>query len=197
MGLEDFKNSRLEAEIRASEKEIMAKAQAEKNKEKFTFFWSGPFSQWHPSKFEIDGVEFSTAEQYMMYKKALLFHDYKIAGAIMRTDNPKQQKALGREVRGFKSDKWEKYAKQFVYEGNYAKFTQNVDLLKLLLETEGTTLVEASPFDKIWGIGLAEDNPKAQSRDTWEGKNWLGEVLTDVRDEIRILHNVEHISPMK
>lgn len=192
MGLEDFKNARLEAEIRESGKKIMEEA-AKKNAEKFTFFWSGPFSQWHPSKFEIDGVKFSTAEQFMMYKKALLFHDYKTCAKIMETSDPRKQKAYGREVKNFKTEVWEKYAKQFVYEGNYAKFTQNQDLLKELLATEGTTLVEASPYDKIWGIGLAEDNPKCQSRDTWEGKNWLGEVLTNVRDEIKITHKVDHL----
>ena len=68
-----------------------------------------------------------------------------------------------------------------MFQGNYAKFTQNPDLLKTLIDTIGTTLVEASPYDKVWGIGLAEDDPKALNRETWEGTNWLGEVLTDLR----------------
>ena len=193
MAHDDFKNTRMEAEIKASEKEIMAKASADKKKEKFTFFWSGPFSQWESSVFKIDGVKFVTAEQYMMYKKALLFHDYKTCGKIMRTSEPREQKAYGREVKNFNRDVWNKHCKGFVYEANYAKFTQNQDLLKKLLATGGTTLVEASPYDKIWGIGLKESDPKAKSRDTWEGKNWLGEVLTDVRDNIQMIHHEKEL----
>lgn len=183
MGLEDFKNSRLEAEILQSGAEIMKKA-AEKDKEKFTFFWAGTFSQWAESPFKIDGVAFNTAEQFMMYKKALLFNDFVQAGRIMATSNPRNQKQLGREVIGFDKDRWEQHCKQFVYQASFAKFTQNPKMMAELLATEGTTLVEASPEDKIWGIGLAEDNPKAQSRDTWEGTNWLGEILTEVRNKI-------------
>lgn len=185
----DFKNSRLEIEIRKNEIEMMAKAK-ERNKEKFTFFWDGTFSQWAASPFKIDGVAFNTAEQYMMYKKALLFHDYKQTEKIMGTSNPRSQKQLGKEVMGFNKDRWERYCKGYVFDANYAKFTQNPKMLEELLATEGTSLVEASPKDNIWGIGLAEDNPKAQSRDTWEGTNWLGEVLTAVREEIKKTHNV-------
>jgi ribA/ribD-fused uncharacterized protein len=190
--MEDFKKGRLEAEIRESGKKIMEEA-TKKNAEKFTFFWSGPFSQWAKSTFEIGGVKFNTAEQYMMYKKALLFHDYKTCSKIMSTSDPRKQKAFGREVKDFKTEVWEKYAKEFVREGNFAKFTQNSDLEKQLLDTRGTTLVEASPYDKIWGIGLAEDNPKCLSRETWEGKNWLGEVLTEVRYEIQMIRHEEEL----
>jgi ribA/ribD-fused uncharacterized protein len=185
MGLEDFKNSRVEAEIRAHEEQMMAKARAEHNKPKYTFFWDGPFSQWATSNFEIDGVIFVTAEQYMMYKKALLFHDYETCEMIMKTTDPREQKAYGRLVKNFNTSVWEKYAKGFVYDGNYAKFTQNDDLLKELLDTDGTTLVEASPYDIIWGIGLKETDPLAQNKETWKGRNWLGEVLTNVRTDIR------------
>jgi len=157
--------------------------------EQFTLFWGSNFSQWAKSSFEIDGVVFNTAEQFMMYKKALLFNDFKQAELIMDSSNPRIQKQLGREVSGFDSDRWKKYCKSFVYEANYAKFIQNLDMLKELIATDGTTLVEASPEDKVWGIGLAADNPKAQSRDTWEGTNWLGEILTNVRDEIMITHH--------
>jgi len=191
MSLQDFKNSRLEVEIKESSLEIMKKArEAKAKKEKFTFFWAGTFSQWAASPFKIDGVAFNTCEQYMMYKKALLFHDYTQAEKIMGTSNPRSQKQLGREVNGFQKDRWERYCKGYVFDANYAKFTQNPKMLEELLATEGTTLVEASPKDNIWGIGLAEDNPKSQSRDTWEGTNWLGEVLTAVREEIKKTHNV-------
>ncbi len=187
--MKEFKNSRLEVEIRKNEIEMMRKAK-EAKREKFTFFWAGTFSQWATSPFKIDGVAFNTCEQYMMYKKALLFHDYTQAERIMGTSNPRSQKQLGREVNGFQKDRWERYCKGYFFDANYAKFTQNPKMLQELLETEGTSLVEASPKDNIWGIGLAEDDPKAQNRDTWEGTNWLGEVLNAVRKEIQDNHNL-------
>jgi ribA/ribD-fused uncharacterized protein len=151
--------------------------------EKFTFFWrrQSPFSQWHPSRFKIAGVEFNCAEQYMMYKKAEHFRSYDIMDMIMKTTSPALQKRLGRRVRDFDEQSWNHVCQQIVYDANYAKFKQNEHLRKALLATAGTTLVEASPVDPIWGIGLAEDDPRALSRDTWVGTNWLGEILTRVR----------------
>lgn len=163
------------------------------NTEKFTYFWSGTFSQWAESPFKIDGVAFNTAEQYMMYKKALLFHDYKQAEKIMATNDPRVQKQLGREVSGFDKMIWEQNCKQFVYDASYAKFTQNHKMRAELLQTSGTTLVEASPKDKIWGIGLTEYDDRAKSRDTWQGTNWLGEILTEVRDTIISKNPIEDI----
>jgi ribA/ribD-fused uncharacterized protein len=156
-----------------------------KQKEQFAFFWGGTFSQWHKSKFVIDGVEFNCCEQYMMYKKALMFHDYDIANKIMNTNNPREQKALGRKVSGFDKDHWESYCRDIVYDGNVAKFTQNPDMLDELKFTGDRTIVEASPKDNIWGIGLAADDPRAQDRSTWEGTNWLGEAIQRVREDIR------------
>ncbi|MEO1052399.1 MAG: NADAR family protein [Bacteroidota bacterium] len=154
--------------------------------EQFTFFWksASPFSNWHPAEFEIDGLLFNCAEQYMMYGKAVLFGDKEMAVKILEADSPGRQKSLGRKVRNFDANIWNKQCKQIVYDANYAKFTQNENLLKYLLKTKGTTLVEASPVDNIWGIGLSEDNPKAQNRSTWRGKNWLGEVLTKLREDL-------------
>lgn len=154
-------------------------------KEQFAFFWGGTFSQWHKSKFVIDGVEFNCCEQYMMYKKALMFHDYDIAEQIMSSKNPREQKALGRKVDGFDKDHWEAYCRDIVYDGNVAKFTQNPDMLDELKFTGDRTIVEASPKDNIWGIGLAADDPRAQDRSTWEGTNWLGEAIQRVRENIR------------
>jgi ribA/ribD-fused uncharacterized protein len=102
----------------------------------------------------------------------------------MSTTDPREQKKIGREVKNFDKKKWDQKVKDIVFRGNMAKFTQNEDLKKKLLATAGTTLVEASPHDKIWGIGLAETDPKAQKRETWLGTNWLGEVLTEVREAI-------------
>ncbi len=156
------------------------------NNEKFTFFWrsGSPFSNWHPSVFTVAGIRYNCTEQYMMHQKAVLFGDAAMAEKILQTDSPKEQKAFGRKVHDFDKDTWEANCKQIVYDGSRAKFTQNEDLLATLLATEGTTLVEASPRDRIWGIGLSENNPKAQSRDTWRGKNWLGEVLTKLRENL-------------
>jgi ribA/ribD-fused uncharacterized protein len=153
-------------------------------KEKFTFFWSGPYSQWFASEFKIEDEKFATAEQYMMFKKALLFGDEEVANAIMRTNNPKEQKALGRKVKGFEKSVWDEHAKKIVYDGNYAKFTQNPSLMTELMKTKGTTLVESSPVDTIWGIGLHKTDPKAQDRNQWRGTNWLGEVLTNLRNDL-------------
>ena len=154
--------------------------------EKFTFFWEtrSPFSQWHPSDFVVEGITFNCAEQYMMYQKAKLFDDEQIAEQVLLTKKPRDQKALGRRVRNFDTDTWQKHCKKIVYDANQAKFTQNESLKEALLATAGTELVEASPYDKIWGIGLTADDPAAQNRDTWQGTNWLGEVLTQVREDI-------------
>lgn len=152
--------------------------------ETFTLFWHGPFSQWLPCMFEVDGVQYNCAEQYMMAEKARLFSDKKACDLIMKTFDPSTQKKLGRQIKGFDVQVWEKVAKDIVYKGNKAKFTQNPNLKQALLNTKGTTLVEASPYDRIWGIGLAESDPRCKHRTEWQGLNWLGEVLTKLREEL-------------
>lgn len=152
--------------------------------ERFTFFWQGPFSQWHRCSFTLDGIEYNCAEQFMMHQKAAFFDDVEVASAILRAPDPKTQKALGRKVSGFEEGKWNEVARRIVYIGNRAKFTQNNDLKARLLATKGTTLVEASPYDTVWGIGLLATDHRASSRETWNGTNWLGEVLTALRDRI-------------
>ena len=171
-------------------------------KQKFTFFWGGIFSQWAPSEFTIDDIKFSHAEQYMMYKKAMLFSDTETANKIMAAASPREQKALGRKVANFDKDLWEANCKQYVYDANYAKFTQNFMLLTGLMDTGDTEIVEASPEDKIWGIGLTEDDPRAQNKETWQGTNWLGETLTKLREDLKtkdLKKMVEHnlLPPIK
>ncbi len=151
--------------------------------EKFTFFWAGPFSQWATSVFKIDGVTYSSAEQYMMAEKARFFGDEETVKKIMQTAIPYEQKKLGRQVKNFNKNKWKAVARDVVYKGNVAKFSQNPHLKEKLMETKGTTLVEASPHDELWGIGLREDDPRAQNRSQWQGRNWLGEVITKVREK--------------
>lgn len=152
--------------------------------EKFTFFWGGIFSQWYPSRFMIKEVIYNCAEQYMMAQKAILFDDREAWEKIMDSNHPRDQKAIGRTIKDFDKDKWEAVCKQYVYDANYAKFTQNNKLYDGLMDTLATTLVEASPEDKIWGIGLAENDPRCLDRATWQGTNWLGEIITKVREDI-------------
>lgn len=156
-----------------------------------TLFWDGPFSQWEPSFFVLDGVEYNCAEQYMMASKARLFDDLHTLEMILEAEHPRIQKRLGRVVDGFDARVWEAeedngYPRcwNIVWRGNMAKFSQNQHLLEALLETAGTTLVEASPDDTIWGIGLSASDPAARDRSSWRGLNWLGEVLTDVREHL-------------
>lgn len=151
----------------------------------YTFFWGGPFSQWAPSKILIDGVIYNCCEQYMMAQKALLFNDIEAHNNIMKEQQPYLQKALGRKVTNFDKDRWEAVAKHVVFRANLAKFTQNKYYYDALMATGETLLVEASPEDKIWGIGLHQDDPRALDPNQWLGTNWLGEVITHVRENIR------------
>jgi ribA/ribD-fused uncharacterized protein len=154
-------------------------------KEDFVFFWNGTYSQWEPSKFTVDGIEYNTAEQYMMAKKALVFKDQESYDMIMYANNPRDQKAFGRRVKNFDADVWSVISREVVYQANYAKFTQNPKMREELMATGDLEIVEASPVDKIWGIGLGENDPKAWDKATWEGTNWLGEAVMRVRQKLR------------
>jgi len=154
----------------------------------YTFFFTeaSPFSQWFACTFSVDGNEFSCAEQYMMFGKARLFDDNEVAAEILAASHPRQHKALGRKVKRFDEHLWRREREAIVLAGNRAKFTQNPDLRGLLLATAGTILVEASPYDKIWGIGLAARDPRAQDAKKWNGQNLLGKILTALRDELLV-----------
>jgi len=119
-----------------------------------------------------------------MYFKAILFNDKEIALKIMKSNDPETQKKLGRSVKNFNIDIWNKNAKKIVFRNNYYKFTQNKNLLKILLETSNL-LVEASPYDSVWGIKRGLSYKNIGDRSTWQGTNWLGETLTEVRDFIK------------
>ena len=161
--------------------------------ENYTFFYSGIFSQWHIALMTIGKVEYNCCEQFMHSQKAIYFQDFKILHKIMKEEDPKIQKKLGREVKGFKKNKWERIAKSVIFDGNFAKFTQHLDLQKALLETKGTILAEASAKDRLYGIGLSASDPLALHHKTWKGKNWLGETLTIVREEIIKIRKVNHV----
>jgi ribA/ribD-fused uncharacterized protein len=154
--------------------------------DRHTFFFrpESPFSQWHPATFVVDGATFSCAEQFMMHGKAVLFGDHAIAAEILATSSPRQHKALGRKVAGFDDRTWKAHREAIVAAGSRAKFTQNPALLQTLLATAGTELVEASPFDRIWGVGLSADDPRIDDPTQWRGGNLLGKILTRLRDEL-------------
>ena len=154
---------------------------------KFTFFWGSdsPFSNWYMSSFIHEGREYNCSEQYMMYKKAMLFKDFDVADMIMEQAHPRKQKFLGRQVRGFDEHIWMAKCEDIMVPGLVSKFLQDTYCLNTILDSGDSILVEASPYDKIWGIGMAEDDPRATNPSKWEGKNLLGKVLMRVRDEIR------------
>jgi hypothetical protein len=153
--------------------------------DKYVFFWGGPFSQWLMSAMKIDNCTYNCCEQYMMAQKALMFDDQSALRKIMASNRPVKQKEFGRMVKGFDRATWEKEARDIVYEANVAKFSQNLTIKSVLLGTDDKIIVEASPTDVIWGIGLGEDNPAIMDPKNWRGTNWLGEELMEVRKFLR------------
>ncbi len=162
----------------------------------FLFFWGhhakadgriskSCFSQWWPSKFKQDGDMFLTAEHWMMAQKAKLFGDDEIYEKIITSTNPKAVKALGRKVSRFDPKTWDQEKFDIVLKGNFLKFNQNDDLKAYLLSTGDAVILEASPVDDIWGIGLAQDHEDALSPAKWRGPNLLGYALMSVRDLLK------------
>lgn len=154
-----------------------------KKTEKYTFFWKSKLGQWNLLPFtDNQGITYNCAEQYMMAKKALLFNDLETYEKIMNEKNPSKQQSLGREVKNFNKLQWDASCTSIVYQGNMYKFEQNPELLKILLDTKNTILVEASPYDIIWGVGLGENNSLISDEKNWKGQNLLGYTLTILRD---------------
>lgn len=148
----------------------------------FTFFYGGTFSQWKRCSFVEDGVKFNCAEQYMMYHKAKLFGDNGIAKQILESTNPKEQKQLGRLVSNFDANIWNEHKYEIVKRGNTLKFSQNPSMKKELMSTRTSILVEASPYDRVWGIGIGELDNRRFNPSNWRGENLLGFALTEVRE---------------
>lgn len=138
-------------------------------------------SQWYPCEFEADHCIYHTSEQYMMAQKALLFSDTKTYDKIMAADNPKDYKALGRRVQNFDLLIWDKHKYQIVLTGNIAKFSQNKELEAFLIGTGNKILVEASPYDAIWGVQMRIEDPLIQNPNNWAGENLLGFALMETR----------------
>ena len=152
----------------------------------YVFFYGGPFSQWASSPFthHNSGLTFNCAEQFMMYNKAMLFNDIESADAIMKATQPWEQKAIGRHVKNFDDAVWMIDAVSIVYHGNFLKFTQNMGYSHALKETKGKLLVEASPTDTRWGIGMHENQAGIEDPANWKGENLLGKVLTQLRFDL-------------
>lgn len=145
------------------------------------YFWRGKFSNWHPCLIKDSGFEFSNSEQLYMWKKATFFKDKEIGDQILNTKDPKTAKELARKISNFNNDFWDHIKFSAMFVACYAKFSQNTLLKQDLLNTKSKILVEASPYDEIWGVGLAEEDDLILREENWRGSNLLGKVLMQVR----------------
>jgi ribA/ribD-fused uncharacterized protein len=163
---------------------------------KFLFFWGHQpskdgiitktcFSQWWVSPFVVDGITYKTAEHWMMAKKAELFDDNEILEKIIQANSPAEAKKLGREVKNYDDALWLANRNEIVKQGNLHKFSQHSDLKAFLVNTKERILVEASPVDAIWGIGMASDHKDVLNPEKWRGLNLLGFALMEVRVELK------------
>ena len=144
----------------------------------------GFLSNWYMSRFEQDGVSYTSMEQYMMYQKAITFGDTDIAKQILETDDVSKVKALGRAVHNYNDTIWNGVRQIIVYKGLLAKFSQNEDLKEKLLSTENNILAEAARTDSVWGIGISIKDNARFDMNKWRGKNLLGFALMQVRDSL-------------
>jgi len=142
-------------------------------------------SQWWPSPFTVDGVVYATAEHWMMAEKARLFGDREAERRILAAEHPAQAKKAGRLVRGFDEAVWREHRFGIVVEGSVHKFAAHDELRRFLLHTGDRVLVEASPVDRVWGIGLAATDDGAMDPERWRGPNLLGFALMEARRRLR------------
>lgn len=143
---------------------------------------NGYLSNWYPSVFSIDGITYSSMEQFMMYKKALYFDDRKVAAQILATQDVSEIKKLGRLVSGYEEHYWSGIRQIIVFEGLLEKFGQNYNLKNNLIHTGNAILAECAVRDRIWGIGLSMKDPERMDKTKWKGQNLLGYTLMMVRD---------------
>lgn len=170
--------------------------QLEQNlKLKYLYFWGDRerpdgvitqtcLSQWYNAGFTHEGIHYVTAEHWMMAEKARLFGDKDTLGRILEVKKPALAKKLGREVKDFNVEIWKEHMRGIVANGSYLKFSQNPDLLAYLKTTGSKILVEASPFDPHWGIGMNKEDAEKVSPQEWKGSNWLGWCLMEARDRL-------------
>jgi ribA/ribD-fused uncharacterized protein len=158
----------------------------------YVFFWrtdkaelsTGCFSQWQKANFTVNGYNYLSAEQYMMGQKALLFDDHETFAEILSSAHPQKIKALGRQVKNFDPAAWDSAKYSIVLSGNFYKFSQNEEMMNILKSTEHKILVEASPLDNIWGIGMDEEDADVYNPNCWKGENLLGFALMEVREKL-------------
>ena len=173
---------------------------AKYGKVKFLFFWGHQksadgsvsescLSQWYETGFKVDDIYYPTAEHYMMAEKARLFNDEKVLQDILMSKHPGDAKKLGRAVRNYQDEVWKKQRLSIVIRGNEAKFSQNKELKNFLLNTRERALVEASPRDRIWGVGMEKSNPEIENPARWKGLNLLGFALMATRKLLLEKHN--------
>jgi ribA/ribD-fused uncharacterized protein len=166
------------------------------NRVTYLFFWGHQpekngtvskscLSYWYPAIFTLNDITYATTEHYIMAQKAKLFGDTQTHQAILNAKTPKEAKALGRKVTGFIEDIWNTHRIDIMVTGNEAKFSQHQELKQFLLSTGNTILVEASPYDTIWGIGMGVDHPHIENPKAWKGLNLLGFALMEVRTRLQ------------
>jgi ribA/ribD-fused uncharacterized protein len=179
--------------------ESLLTTEADGGELRFMFFWGhrprpdglpgpGCLSQWWPAAFTVDGVRYLTAEHWMMAGKARLFGDADAEEQVLAAASPGAAKAIGRRVSGFDEQAWEAARFDLVVAGNLAKFSQHGELAAFLAATAPSVLVEASPLDRIWGIGLPAAHQDARRPSCWRGLNLLGFALMNVREQLQASH---------
>jgi len=150
------------------------------------FFWGSYLSNFYEAPFKDEnGQHYFTSEQYFMAKKALIFNDTNIYNKVLQTREPLTCKRLGKQVKNFTPTIWDQHKYQIMVQACTLKFSQNPDILNDLLNTQSKVLVEASPFDTIWGIGLKWDDDRVLNQQNWLGQNLLGKALMDVRNNLK------------
>ncbi|MEZ5045040.1 MAG: NADAR family protein [Saprospiraceae bacterium] len=174
---------------------VINRYESNNNRLKYIFFWGHQiknkdevgkscFSQWYESEFKVEEINYKTAEHWMMAEKARLFKDDESLEKILKSNTPGEAKQLGRSVKNFELPEWESKKYEIVKLGNQYKFEQNDFLKSYLLGTKDRILVEASPYDKIWGIGMNESEEGIENPRNWKGENLLGFAIMEVRDEL-------------
>ena len=153
-------------------------------------FQKGRLSQWYGAfsgqqgGFVYDTVKFNCCEQWMMAQKAVLFNDEESYIKVMSTSRPAEQKKIGRSVQGYEQSHWDSYKRNIVYFGNLLKFSQNSDLRQFLKETGDLIIVEASPWDNVWGCGTDLEDKDTYDPEKWKGENLLGKALMKAREAV-------------
>jgi ribA/ribD-fused uncharacterized protein len=149
------------------------------------YFWGSYLSNWYKCSFKDDYFTYPSSEAYLMGHKALLFNDRDSAEKIVQTNDPKKQKALGRQVKGFNDTLWNQHKFDIMVKGLVLKFGQNECLKRQLVATGDKILVEGSPYDKIWGVGLHYEDALILDEKTWKGENLLGKDLMEARNQLK------------